>query len=60
MAQKFLSRKFLVAVTSGLLVTLDSLGVVNMSDGSMSTLAQIALGYILGEGAIDVLRYFKK
>lgn len=57
---KWLSRKFLIACVSGLLVTLDGLGVLNMSDGNTQLLVQVGLGYILGEGAIDALRAFKK
>ena len=56
---KFLSRKFLVAVVGGLLVTLDGLGAINMSDANTQLLVQIGLGYILGEGAVDALRVFK-
>lgn len=57
---KFLSRKFLVALLSGALVTLDGVGVLNMRDAGTASLVTVALTYILGESAVDAVRIFKK
>lgn len=58
--EKLKSRKLWVAVFTGVLATLDGLGVVNMSDESVRNLVTIAASYILGQAGVDALQWFKR
>ncbi|MBP3951119.1 hypothetical protein [Bacillus suaedae] len=53
MKNKFLSRKFLLAVVTGLLVVVNQGLGLNLPEESILTVAGVAVTYIVGESVVD-------